>query len=966
MPPLEALSSSIDHGVDRKTLKTVKQRFLQVNNARLARTKSALGARQQIFLELLPMMFHVNHPMLPGYVSHQTPCGLDGFNPTKKDVEKTQRLSRSFTYRRQPTMIRRINGIFLMGSSGSVAQSEKSDLDIWLCHPPISPDETLELKQKTEGISRWAATVGLEVHFFLMEDEKFRLGERETLSTEDCGSSQHYLLLDEFYRTGLLIAGRIPIWWLIPPDEEKHYEHYAETLRKKRFVRGDETLDFGGVGHIPAGEFIGAGVWQLYKAIDSPYKSVLKILLTEVYAAEYPNVEPLSTSFKRAIYDNQLDIDELDPYVVVYRKLESYLLAREEFQRLELVRRCFYFKVGKSLTRSNKDTAKSWQRQLMEKLVGQWNWSDADLYRLDARNTWKVAQVITEQKQIVRELTNSYRFVLEFARRTRATAMINSQEMTILGRKLYAAFERKAGKIEWINPGIADSLIEDKLTFYQVQEHQIADAKNQKVFWAVTTEDIKSVDISEDIPVRKADELTTLIAWCHFNSLLDSTTRIAIVEGDHEVSEFELQSMVRSLRQNSATAKQYDNNDDEKPDRFSQPMRPMQIQLFINVGLDPLAHIRTQGIERLSAQTDSFGYSGLRENLVLNVEQVLVNSWGEVSSRRYDGEHALIRCLSDYLQMLPPGSSSALPQLDIRCFCLTRASAIKSRVEELFHDITACYYTGNRPANTRYILEIQREYYVVQFADNYPTIDRVGTFDELLSYLSKPQKSYSPIVLDRYCLNNSPLAAITQLSRAGKIHIFYQHHKSNADIYILDEKGSLLHYTTPFFDERSLLGPLDQFIQSTLFRRASENHDAEGSSLNAFNSDDFTVEYYEITQTVNAVKLIRREAVKEIHTGSFFNVQAIVDQDMNGNSLCSIYCDQQEFNELEFGDELFNTTARFILSRRASHQRYPCYITDLDLSRAHAEHSTGATQTMHYLQAKQKLELALNKSLLQL
>ena len=111
MPPLEALSSSIDHGVDRKTLKTVKQRFLQVNNARLARTKSALGARQQIFLELLPMMFHVNHPMLPGYVSHQTPCGLDGFNPTKKDVEKTQRLSRSFTYRRQPTMIRRINGI---------------------------------------------------------------------------------------------------------------------------------------------------------------------------------------------------------------------------------------------------------------------------------------------------------------------------------------------------------------------------------------------------------------------------------------------------------------------------------------------------------------------------------------------------------------------------------------------------------------------------------------------------------------------------------------------------------------------------------------------------------------------------------------------------------------------------------------------------------------------------------------
>ena len=296
MPQLDIIDSSIDHGVDRKILKTIKQRFLLVNNARLARTKSALGARQQIFLELLPMMFHVNHPMLPGYISHKTPAGLADYNPTKGDVLKTQRLVRSFTYRRQPTMQRKIQGIFLMGSSGTVAQSNRSDLDIWVCHPSsLDTNERLLLQQKTEAITRWATSIGLEAHFFLMEDEKFRIGERERLSTEDCGTSQHYLLLDEFYRTGLLIAGRFPIWWLIPPEEEKDYDYYAQTLRKKRFVRPGHTVDFGGVGHIPAGEFIGAGVWQLYKAIDSPYKSVLKILLTEVYAAEFPNVEPLST-----------------------------------------------------------------------------------------------------------------------------------------------------------------------------------------------------------------------------------------------------------------------------------------------------------------------------------------------------------------------------------------------------------------------------------------------------------------------------------------------------------------------------------------------------------------------------------------------------------------------------------------------------------------------------------------------
>ncbi len=627
MPESVPIHSSINQGVDRKTLISVKKRFLQVNNARLARTKSALAARHQIFLELLPMMFHVNHPMLPGYVSHDTPSGLTDYNPSKRDILKTQRLARSFTYRRQPTMHRHITGIFLMGSCGTVAQSAASDLDVWICHTSaLSSDDILLLRQKSDAITRWAQSIGLEAYFFLMEDEKFRLGERESLSTEDCGSSQHYLLLDEFYRTSLLIAGRIPIWWLIPPEEDKNYDYYAKTLREKRFVRRDATLDFGGVGHIPAGEFIGAGVWQLYKAIDSPYKSVLKILLSEVYAAEFPNVEPLSTSFKRAIYNDQLDIDELDPYVVVYRKLEQYLLGRNEFKRLELVRRCFYFKVGKALSRPSRNSSKSWQRQLMEKLVQEWRWPKEQLNNLDARNQWKVTRVMEEQKELVRELTNSYRFVLEFARRTRASAMINSQEMTILGRKLYAAFERKAGKIEWINPGIAKNLSEENLSFYQTQS-----GHNEKPLWAVTAKELsgrslRGGNIEHAKPLKRADEISTLLAWCHFNGLLDNFTQVNLVEGDHGISEHELHNMIRSLRKKLPVAKQYSDESNGNHDRFSQPMRPTQLQLFINVGVDPLSMMRSQGIERLSSHTDSLGYSGLRENLVLNVEQLLVTA----------------------------------------------------------------------------------------------------------------------------------------------------------------------------------------------------------------------------------------------------------------------------------------------------------------------------------------------------
>lgn len=974
MSSAEVLPSAIDSGIDRKTLKTIKQRFLQVNNARLARTRSALGARQQIFLDLLPLIFHVNHPMLPGYVSHQTPCGVTDYNPSKVELQKAQRLARSFTYRRQPAIRRQIHGLFLMGSCGTVAQSDSSDLDIWLCHPSnLKAEEVLQLRQKTEQVSRWAETLGLEAHFFLMEDEKFRQGLRESLTTEDCGSTQHYLLLDEFYRTGLLIAGRIPLWWLVPPDEEAHYDAYATNLKHKRYIRAQDSVDFGGVGHIPAGEFIGAGVWQLYKAIDSPYKSVLKILLTEVYADEFPEVEPLSTSFKRAIYQNQLDIDELDPYVVVYRKLENYLKSRNEQKRLELVRRCFYFKVGKSLSRPSRSNAKSWQRRLMEKLVAEWQWPREHLYSLDVRHRWKIGRVVAEQKELVRELTSSYRAVLEFARRTRASAMINSSEMTVLGRKLYAAFERKAGKIEWINPGIAKNLAEETLTFYYAQGD-----RDEKPLWGVTNENLaphilRDSNIDRTHFLKRSEELTSLLAWCHFNGLLDSATQISIVEGDHAVNDYELNSMLRAMRQKLPVARQYAEDGDEKHDRFHQPVHTAQLQLFINVGKDPLEHIRNQGIERLSAHTDSLGYSGLRENLIVNVEQVLVNSWGEVFCRRYDGENALLRCVQDYLHMLPPARGTVLPQLDIRCFCPTRATAISKRVEELFRDIVACYYSGTRPPCSRYIMEVQREFFVLQFEQHKPTIEQLPNYKALLRHLSQPQQQYSPIVLDRYCLNHSVLAAISEQIKADQIQVFFQRQDDHAQVYIADEMGSLFFQSTPFHDEHSLLAPLDQFIQSTLLRRSSEssqfvfNEDSErdsgGFDLSHFDYQKHDIDYYEIHDSSAGVQLSPHNIIEQLSGSHFFNVQAIADRDFDGKLWFTIFCDQQEFSELELGEALYDNVARYILSQRASGERYPCYITDLDLSRGVNQNPGSLTQTAYYLRHKSKLEKALNLAL---
>ncbi len=65
----------INEGIDRKVLGQLRARFLKVNDGRLGRAMQALSTRQQLVLKLLPLLFHVNHPLLPGYVSASTPAG---------------------------------------------------------------------------------------------------------------------------------------------------------------------------------------------------------------------------------------------------------------------------------------------------------------------------------------------------------------------------------------------------------------------------------------------------------------------------------------------------------------------------------------------------------------------------------------------------------------------------------------------------------------------------------------------------------------------------------------------------------------------------------------------------------------------------------------------------------------------------------------------------------------------------
>jgi adenylate cyclase class 1 len=232
----------------------------------------------------------------------------------------------------------------------------------------------------------------------------------------------------------------------------------------------------------------------------------------------------------------------------------------------------------------------------------------------------------------------------------------------------------------------------------------------------------------------------------------------------------------------------------------------------------------------------------------------------------------------------------------------------------------------------------------------------INSLSGLFKYLGEELAHYSPLHLDPHALSDSDLALILPMGQPECIQVFYRVNEGEADLYALDEHNSLWHQRLPYHDELSLLLPVQRFLQSLGYRR--------GAMLPLHNPGAPThVEtlYYQILPSgAGRGRKLESRVVPAAAARPFYDVQAIVEEAAPGQISVTLYCNNDEFSELEYGDQLFSVVARQILDRRQEPQRYRCYITDLDLSGLPGD---AAGQTILYLRYKTELEHALNEAM---
>ncbi|MBG0753009.1 Adenylate cyclase [Pectobacterium carotovorum subsp. carotovorum PCCS1] len=814
----------------------MKQRLDAINQLRVDRALGAMKPAFQQVYSLLPILLHHHHPLMPGYLEGKVPHGICTHTPDEKQQQYLDGIALRWGQFdcSHPQGELPITGIYSMGSTSSIGQSCSSDLDIWVCHQSwLDSEERQLLQKKCTLLEQWAAAQGAEVSFFLMDESRFRHNESGSLSGEDCGTTQHILLLDEFYRTAVRMAGKRILWNMVPVEEESHYDEYVLSLYSQGALAPNEWMDLGGLSTLSAEEYFGASLWQLYKSIDSPYKAVLKTLLLEAYSWEYPDTSLLSTEIKKRLHDGEIVSFGLDPYCMMLDRVTHYLTAINDPTRLDLARRCFYLKVCEKLSREQ--ACVGWRRQILSQLVQEWGWSDEHLAMLDNRANWKIEQVREAHNELLDAMMQTYRNLIRFARRNNLSVSASPQDIGVLTRKLYAAFEALPGKVTLLNPQISPDLSEPNLTFIYVPP-----GRANRSGWYLYNQAPSMDAIISHQPLEYNRYLNKLVAWAYFNGLLTPSTRLYI-KGNELCDITRLQALVDDvashfpLRLPAPT-----------PKALYSPCEIRHLAIIVNLEHDPTAAFRNQVVHFDFRHLDVFSFGQQQQCLVGSIDLLYRNSWNEVRTLHFSGEQAVLEALKTILGKMH--QDAALPEsLEVFCYSQHLRGLIRTRVQQLVSECIELRLTSTRQEPGRFkAVKVAGQTWGLFFERLSVSVQKLENAVEFYGAISNNKLQGQPVQVETNHVHLPPV--VDGVASEGIIQFFFEDLTENQgfNIYILDESNRVEVYHHCEGSKEELVRDVSRFYSS------SHDRFTYGSSFINFNLPQF----YQIVQLDGRTQVI--------------------------------------------------------------------------------------------------------------
>ncbi len=519
-----------------------KKMFLKQNKFSLLTALDLFDPKQADLFEIVPLLLHENIDF-PGFDADRenSPCGISGYCPSRQTgisaaphVNPAKILYRlnSFPY---------VEGLFTIGSIGSIAQGPDSDIDYWVCvrnHNHKSP-EGESFQKKLTLLEQWALDYfQTEIHFFIVDIDRARNDDFGDSTTESSGSAQGRILKEEFYRTMIHVAGKLPLWCTLPvsisrPYYQRLHDRVCSNPVMCRFI------DLGDIHKIPSEEYFGASIWQLFKWLKSPFKSVIKMALLEEFINASGKKQLLCNRFKDEWMNSgpRPVLGKIDPYYTLITSLVDYYRQEDYPEAARLVQLCFFLKTGISRDEDLDRTLFGFRAVFITRCMEEWDWNRAKVFEVGSFREWSYAKITRLSLLVERYMIKTYKRVNQ-ALDSGKRSMITPEDRTILGRKMFVEFsrqeEKKVSKILLVSRS-------DRL--FQGLALQYVSKPGRKNVWEL----VHRSGREQSELLKRAGSIEEIAAWFIQNRLFSTSTIINLVPNPMPVSSDDVRRLFNAL-----------------------------------------------------------------------------------------------------------------------------------------------------------------------------------------------------------------------------------------------------------------------------------------------------------------------------------------------------------------------------------------------------------------------------------
>ena len=630
-----------------------RKAFLRFNQFKKVRTLKTLSENDRQVFAVLPRLLHVNQPGLPGYLDDNVPCGIFNFELDRECQIYCEKLFPSVIIRRNENFHPVIHSVLLIGSVGTVAQTNKSDMDFTLLvdKSRFTGDSLRLFEKKLRLIEQWTWNEHkIETHFFVNDFHDVKNNNFGESDSESTGSALAQLLKEEMYRSLILIAGKIPFWWVVPVNTTD--AAYDELLKQvdsgHTLLEGRDFIDIGNLDTISEGEFFGGSIWTLIKSFSSPFKQVMKMGLLENYMFQGARFNLLCHEVKLRVLFGK-SCKDIDPYVLMFERVQGFFKDNKSADEVEALRTAFYMKVGTQISEKEfEEGSQDWKKSVLIEMLKQWGWTPAKLNQINSYHDWQMKQKVSMGNRINKILMDSYRNISEKCNTgTEKESLISERDTNLLGRKLFSFYRKAPNKVQNLFSLMDGETAEKELTFMFDQQTE----RGQGSWYLVRGRTVAFIEhVQPENVIKKAATFPFLIAFTAFNRLYRSSTNLLVRTEGHSIRDTDVRILLNQL---SSFFSQVNIAAISNEDLLSK-VRINKLYMIVDFGIPIPRDIVMGNINDCKTEEELAQFVKRRLERIRSVTTIFLTSWGELFCKTYSGLHSIDRGLSQLAPMIDP------------------------------------------------------------------------------------------------------------------------------------------------------------------------------------------------------------------------------------------------------------------------------------------------------------------------